>query len=100
MKGIVIFLTLLLIGVGDASSQSLAEVAKKEKERREALGSTKAESYDDSTLAERRRAMPPSTLLTGVAGGAIGATEASGEDEEGQDTELVDEEDPTQTQAY
>ena len=64
MKGIVISVVLLLVDLSGASAQSLADVAKKEKERREALGSTKAETHDDSTLAARRRAMPPSRRPT------------------------------------
>ena len=97
MKGIVISVVLLLVGFSGASAQSLADVAKKEKERREALGSTKVETHDDSTLAARRRAMPPSRRPT------TGTTEPSEpveETEEGLEVEGIEEEDPTQTQAY
>ena len=101
MKGIVISVVLLLVGLSGASAQSLADVAKKEKERREALGSTKAETHDDSTLAARRRAMPPSRRPTDLAAGATAEPgEPSEETEEGLDAQGIEEEDPTQTQAY
>ena len=97
MKGIVISVALLLVGPSNASAQSLANVAEKEKERRESLGSTKAETHDDSTLAARRRAMPPSRRPTDL---PAGATEPSEEGEESLEDEGIEEEDPTQTQAY
>jgi len=103
MKGIVISVALLLVGLSGASAQSLADVAEKEKERREARGSTKVETYDESTLAARRRAMPPSRRPTDVpaAGTEPASTaEPSEEGEEGLDVQGIEEEDPTQTQAY
>ncbi len=100
MKGIVISVALLLVGLSDASAQSLADVAEKEKERREALGSTKAETHDDSTLAARRRAMPPSRRPTAGTTEPADTAEPSEEDEEGLAIQGIEEEDPTQTQAY
>ena len=97
MKATVILVPLLLVALGSAAAQSLAELAEKEKERREAIDSTEVESFDDATLAERRRAMPPSTLPT------VLPDEASGESGEAEglvETEELEEEDPTQTQAY
>ena len=91
MKGIVISVALLLVGLSGASAQSLADVAEKEKERREALGSTKVETHDESTLAARRRAMPPSRRPTDVpaAGTEPASTaEPSEEGEEGLDVQL------------
>ena len=100
MKGIVISVVLLLVDLSGASAQSLADVAKKEKERREALGSTKAETHDDSTLAARRRAMPPSRRPTSGATEPAEPSEPGEEDEESLAVEGIEEEDPTQTQAY
>lgn len=101
MKGILISLALLLVSVSYTSGQSLAEVAKKEKERREALGNTEAESYDDATLAQRRRSMPPSTLPSPLpAEGTSQPGEAAESGEEGLELEEAEEEDPTQTESY
>jgi hypothetical protein len=63
-------------------------VAKKEKERRKALGDQKVETYDDSSLGGRGRSVvsPPSA-----------AAEPADGDEEGTE---VEEEDPTETQSY
>lgn len=94
-SSMVMGVTLLLAGLVDVSAQSLAEVARKEKERRRALGETKVEAYDDRSLGGRGRSVP-SPPLAAVAEGSV---EASGS-EETEDTEEIEEEDPTQTEAY
>jgi hypothetical protein len=103
MKGIVLSIAMLLVGHGVASAQSLAELAKKEKERRE-TGETKgqAKTYDDAALAARRRATPPDVLAgQGSAGtGTVETTEPAQEGDENLEPEQAAEEDPTQTQAY
>ena len=95
MKRFIMFwLLMLLEGFADASAQSLADVAKKEEERREALGKTEVKTYNDSSLGGR--------------GGSVQFAPVS--DDAGADTGQVDEaaeageeaqeEDPTKTQAY
>ncbi|HEX9725700.1 MAG TPA: hypothetical protein VGC53_15580 [Vicinamibacteria bacterium] len=110
MKGIVISVAMLLVGFSVASAQSLAELAEKEKERREAIGQTKGQTtgqttgktYDDAALAVRRRATPPDVLASERSAGTEPAetTESAEEGEENLEGEPSEEEDPTQTQAY
>lgn len=100
MKDILISLALLLVGVSSVSAQSLAELAREERERRESLGRTETETYDDAALAARRRATPPSMLSSGTAGGATETGDAAESGEESLQLEETEEEDPTQTQAY
>ena len=86
-RSMVLLVALLLAGLVEASAQSLADVAKKEKERRKALGNQKVETYDDSSLGGRGRiVVSPPTTAPADAG------------EEG--TEAEEEEDPTETQSY
>jgi hypothetical protein len=105
MKAIVLAIAMLLVGHSVASAQSLAEMAKKEKERREEVaktkGQTKPKTYDDAALAARRRATPPDVLASAGPGGTEPAeTTEPAEGEEGLEGEAGAEEDPTQTQAY
>jgi hypothetical protein len=110
MKGIVISVAMLLVGFSVASAQSLAELAEKEKERREAIGQTKGQTtgqttgktYDDAALAVRRRATPRDVLASERSAGTEPAetTESAEEGEENLEGEPSEEEDPTQTQAY
>jgi hypothetical protein len=105
MKGIVISIAMLLVGQSVASAQSLSELAKKEKERREEIGQTKGQAkgktYDDAALAARRRATPPDVLASeGSAGTGSAGTETAPSGDETLEPEQAAEEDPTQTQAY
>jgi hypothetical protein len=106
MKGIVISIAMLLVGYSVASAQSLAELAKKEKERREEIGQSKGQAkgktYDDAALAARRRATPPDMLASGGAAGTGSAetTEPAAEGDGTLEPEQAAEEDPTQTEAY
>jgi len=102
MKGIVISIAILLVGHSVASAQSLAELAEKEKERREEVGQTKGKTYDDAALAARRRATPPDMLAIEGPVGTESAetTEPAQEGEESLEPEQAAEEDPTQTEAY
>ncbi|MEE9263980.1 MAG: hypothetical protein V3V11_05950 [Vicinamibacteria bacterium] len=96
MKRFIMFWLLMLppgyVGFADASAQSLAEVAKKEKERRKAVGKTEVRTYDDSSLGGRGRSVQfvPAADDSGTDAGQV--DEAA--EEEAQ------EEDPTKTQAY
>jgi hypothetical protein len=87
-------LAFFLAGLADGSAQSLAEMAKKEKERRKELGATDVKSFDDSDLGGRMsipRSLPTPT-------GADETSAESGEDPgDEEETEL---EDPTKTQSY
>jgi hypothetical protein len=87
---------LLFSSWATASAQTLAELAKKEKERRQKVDASKVKAFDDSNL--RGRAVLPSSGST---------TGATSEGEEGdQATEMAGEaaqepdEDPTGTEAY
>jgi len=94
-SSMVMGVTLLLAGLVDVSAQSLAEVARKEKERRRALGETKVEAYDDRSLGGRGLSVPsppPAAVAEGSA--EVGESEATEDSQEGE------EEDPTQTEAY
>ena len=91
MKRLVVVLTILLFsGWTGAGAQSLAELAKKEKERREKLESKGAKSFNDMDLAVR---------------GSLPISAPQQEAEPDEDLSLLDEEeaeqeDPTQTEAY
>ncbi len=94
MKRLTAFLTVhLFFGLAVASAQSLAEMAKKEKERREKNDSTQAKSFSDRDLADFR-----DTSLIGLAQADAASEEptelAEPDEEEGE------EEDPTRTEAY
>ena len=93
MKRLVAFLTILLLyGLAVASAQSLVEMAKQEKERREKNDTTQVKSFSDTDLTDFR-----GTLLTGSTPAADTA------EEPGESAELEEEdeeEDPTQTEVY
>ena len=95
MKRFVILWFLMLpLGFGgfaDVSGQSLAELAKREKERRKALGKTEVGTYDDSSLGGRGRSVQfvPAPDDSGTDAGQV--------DEAAEEAQ---EEDPTETQAY
>jgi hypothetical protein len=100
MKGIVMTLALLLVGLSDSAAQSLADVANKEKERREALGSSKVETYDDSNLATIHRTAPPSTPSAGLPAEGTESSDSGDEGEDSLTSQATEQEDPTQTEAY
>lgn len=95
MKRFIMFWLLMLplgfAGFADASAQSLAEVAKKEKERRKAVGKAEVRTYDDSSLGGRGRSVQfvPAADDSGTDAGQV--------DEAAEEAQ---EEDPTETQAY
>lgn len=87
---------LLLSGWTTVSAQSLAELAKKEKERREKLHTTEVKSYDETDLRRRVLSLPTAVPTEGEQASEteVGAPSASQEPEE------ESEEDPTRTEAY
>lgn len=95
MKRFIMFWLLMLplgfAGFAAASAQSLAEVAKKEKERRKAVGKAEVRTYDDSSLGGRGRSVQfvPAADDSGTDAGQV--------DEAAEEAQ---EEDPTETQAY
>jgi len=94
-SSMVMGVTLLLAGLVDVSAQSLAEVARKEKERRQALGETKVEAYDDRSLGGRGLSVPsPPPAAVAERSAEVGESEAT------EDSQEIEEEDPTQTEAY
>jgi hypothetical protein len=94
MRRLIVFLTLLLLSGGaTVSAQSLAELAKKEKERRKA-NAVEAKSFDESDLRTRGAYLPqPVTSSTEEGESTTAESEEPEEEEE-------DEVDPTQTEAY
>jgi hypothetical protein len=89
MKRLVLILTaLLLAGFVSASAQSLAELAKKEKQRREKLESKETKAFDDTSL--RSAGMVPTNVTT----------DESGESEEAEPEEDEEAESGIQTEAY
>ena len=89
MRRPIAFLTVLLLsGWASVSAQSLAELAKKEKERRKQNAATNVKSFDETDLRSRAR-LPPSQVTEGEESQA----EETGEEEE-------EEVDPTQTEEY
>lgn len=98
--GIALALCALLLAASATSAQSLAEVAKKEKERRKSLTKSDAPMITD---VELRRASGPVTSVTSVTGGADATTSPDGEsatDGEEAAAEEPAQDDPTRTQAY
>jgi len=90
-------LTTLVLGLGSAvaSSQSLAEVAKKEKERRGKNSSESKRTITDRELASSSSGLPPtSSTVQTPASGEAAAGDAEGE---GGETPAQDE---TKTEAY
>lgn len=97
MKNLCILcVALLFSGWATASAQSLAELAKKEKERRQKVDASKVKAFDDSNL--RGRAVLPAS------GSATGAPSEGEEADQATETEgeaaQEPEEDPTSTEAY
>ena len=86
----------VLLGWGalTASGQSLAELAKKEKERRDRIGK-KAPAFGDRDLAGRGGSIPAPASATPPPGEATAAGTQPAED-----AAAPKEEDPTKTQAY
>jgi hypothetical protein len=97
MKRLTAFLTILLFGgLAVASAQSLAEMAKKEKERREKNNSTQTKSFSDRDLADfRDTTLVVSTPVDTADEETPVPTEATELDEE-----EGAEEDPTRTETY
>ncbi len=92
-------LTTLVLGFGAAvaSSQSLAEVAKKEKQRRDKNTTASTKTITDRELASSFGGLPPasSTVQTPASGSAEGGGTAGAEGQEGDAAQ-----DETKTQAY
>ena len=90
-------MTTLILGLGAAfaSSQSLAEVAKKEKQRRDKTAPSKR-NITDRELASSFGGMPSASSTVQTPGGTTEGTAAAGT--EGQQGEGV--QDETKTQAY
>jgi hypothetical protein len=92
-------LTTLVLGLGAAvaSSQSLAEVAKKEKQRRDKNSTASTRTITDRELSSSFRGLPDSssTVQTSSAGAAEGTAAAGTEGQEGEAAQ-----DETKTQAY
>ncbi len=93
-------LTTLVLGFGAAvaSSQSLAEVAKKEKKRRDKNTTASTKTITDRELASSFGGLPPasSTVQTPASGAAEGGGTTAGA--EGQEGDAA--QDETKTQAY
>jgi hypothetical protein len=96
MKFIVGLTLCFTIAGGAAMAQSLAQLAKKEKERREKLHGEKAKTFTDRDLTAVEGAGTPVT--------ASSSAPAASEDEEATSTDTESEEseqeDPTQTREY
>jgi hypothetical protein len=96
MKRLIALLTVLLLsGWATVSAQSLAEVAKKEKERRKKLQASEVKSFDESDLRGRGSALP-SIPASGASEPGEAGEEAGTELEEPEE----EEEDPTRTREY
>jgi hypothetical protein len=93
MKRLVLILAVLCTSVGLASSQSLVEVAKKEKERRKKVDAQEKQSFTETDLrgGPRLPARTTSSAPTPTAGSAA-APEGGGEP--------AAEQDPTTTESY
>jgi hypothetical protein len=89
MRRLIGFLTVLLLsGWASVSAQSLAELAKKEKERRKQNEATAVKSFDESDLRRGGRLLPPQV--------AEGEESPTGEPDEEEEEEI----DPAQTEEY
>ena len=91
-------LTTLVLGLGSAvaSSQSLAEVAKKEKERRGKNSAESKRTITDRELATSFGGLPTAASTVQTPGSADGKTAAASEGEGGE----TPAEDETKTEAY
>lgn len=95
MKRLIAFLTgLLLCSLAVASAQSLAEIAKKEKERRENNERPDVKSFNDNDLTGFRGDTLSGSLQ------AADVTQEPDDPSEMEEGEVEEEEDPTQTEAY
>lgn len=95
MRSFVLFVLTLALSAGVASAQSLAEVAKKEKKRREANKAEAERVITDRELQSGYRTLPTSRTSTPT-------TEEDGAEETGEagQEEDAEVEDPTQTREY
>jgi hypothetical protein len=94
MRRLIAFLTVLLLsGWASVSAQSLAELAKKEKERRKGNEVTKVRSFDETDLRSRGRLLPQPAAPPPEGGDSSTTRSEELEEEE-------DEVDPSQTEAY
>ncbi|HEY7817526.1 MAG TPA: hypothetical protein VIG29_04860 [Vicinamibacteria bacterium] len=97
-RTLVLTTLVLCLGAAIATSQSLAEVAKKEKQRRDKNSTASTRNITDRELASSFRGLPDSssTVQTAPAAGAAEGTAAAGtEGQEGEGSQ-----DETKTQAY
>ena len=95
-RRIVFVLCALALAASTVSAQSLAEVAKKEKERRKKLQSSDSPMITD---VELRQARGPVTSVSGGPATAADGEDAAAEDEAASAEEPA-QEDPTRTQDY
>ena len=93
MQRVIMFWLLIFVaGSANASAQSLADLAKKEKERRKDLSKTEVKTYDDSSLGGRGRSVQSAPVADDA------GTDAEQENVVAE--EETEEEDPTTTPAY
>ncbi len=97
MKRLVWALAVLCVSASLVSAQSLAEVAKKEKERRKKVDAQGKTAFTEKDLREGSR-LPDTSSSTSTPppGGTAGTPEGSSADE----TAAEPEQDPTKTQPY
>lgn len=94
-----VFCTLFaLLLAGTAISQSLADVAKKEKERRATNKAEQTRTITDDDLRSTRFA--PATTSTVAADGTTDDEGGEGEDDAEAEDEQTEQEDPRQTEEY
>jgi hypothetical protein len=94
MRRLTALLTVLLLsGWATVSAQSLADLAKKEKERRKGNDATEVQSFDESNLRSRGRILPQAPPEGGTEAGESAPSQPGEEPEE-------EEIDPAQTEAY
>jgi hypothetical protein len=92
----ILSIALLLSSWATVSAQSLAELAKKEKERRQKVDASKVKAFDDSNL-RGRAVLPASRNTTGVPSEGEEGDQAT---ETAVEAAQEPEEDPTGTEAY
>jgi hypothetical protein len=96
MMRLIGFLTVLLLsGWATVSAQSLADLAKKEKERRKANDAAEVQSYDESNLRGRGFALPQVAPETDTETGESLSSQTGEEPAEEEE-----ETDPAETEAY
>jgi hypothetical protein len=96
MRGLVAILTVLLLSgwAANVSAQSLADLAKKEKERRKA-NKAPVQSFDESNITRAGAALPQATPATSTEAGESESARPGDEP-----TEEEEEADPAETEAY